>query len=208
MHRSWRGVLAVGAACGLLWPTLCHADEDPGQLVAIQQRKYRLVHEIELAAAFAPLDAFDKGLGGEASYALHFTDAFAWEIVRAGYFAQIDTGLRTQLLQEFGVVPTQFQTLQYYASSVFEWSPAYGKLAWNNTAITHVELFFTLGAAAGWFTGGSVGVGPEAGVGLRIFISPLLSWRIEARDAYLIQHNSQNVLFLSTGLSFNFGARD
>lgn len=209
MQRWLSGLLALGAAWGcLVWPLVSRADDDPGQLVAIQQRKFRLVHEIELAAAFAPLDAFDKGLGGEGAYTLHFTDAFAWEILRAGYFAQIDTGLRTQLLQEFGVVPTQFETLQYYASTAFEWSPAYGKLAWNNSAITHVELFFTLGAAAGWFTSGSVGAGPEAGVGLRIFISQLLSWRIEARDAYFFEHNSQDVVFLSTGLSFNFGGRD
>jgi outer membrane beta-barrel protein len=202
-----RAVGVVAACVWIAWPSPCLADDDSGRLVAIQQRKFRMAHELELAVSFTPLDAFDKGLGGEAAYTLHFTDALGWEILRFGYFGQLGTGLREQLLQEFGVVPTQFETLQYYASSAFEWSPAYGKLAWNNAAITHVEMFLTVGAAAGWFSS-SIGFGPEAGLGLRIFINSILSWRLEVRDAYFFERNSENVVFLSTGLSFNLGSRD
>ena len=207
MHRWVCGALVVLAAgTGAIWPAICEA-EDSGQLVAIQQRKYIMAHEIELAASIAPLDAFDKGLGGEAAYTIHFNDAIGWEVLRAGYYYQLDTGLKSQLLQEFGVVPTSFQTLQYFGSTALEWSPAYGKLAWNNAAISHIEFFLTLGAAIGQFTS-SIGYGPELGVGLRVYINQVLSWRTEIRDAYFFERDAQNVLFVSTGLSFNIGGKD
>lgn len=200
------GALALACACLTSLPAGAELP-DKGRLFVIQQRKFRLGHEIELGGTFEPQDAFSKGIAGEAAYTLHFGDEWGWEILRAGYLVQFDTGLRTQLRRDFGVVPTQFETLQYYASSAAVWSPSYGKMAWRNASILHVEMFLTAGVAAGRFSS-SYGFGPELGVGARLFLTSLLSWRLEVRDAYFLQRNPQNVVFLSTGLSFNFGGPD
>jgi outer membrane beta-barrel protein len=204
MHRRFCGLLAAMAAIAAsVWPCVSQA-QDTGSLVVIQQRKFRLVHELELGASFAPLDAFTKGLGPELAYTLHFTDELGWEIIRAGYLFGLDTGLRSQLSSEFGVAPTTFETLQYYASSSVIWSPLYGKLASNNARITHVEVFFTLGPAVGRFSS-SYGYGPEIGIGFRTFLNQYISWRLEARDAYLFGSSAPEVFWVMTGFSLNLG---
>jgi len=203
MLRWMCGALLVLCAA---WPTVSEAQDD-GQLVAIQQRKFTLHHELDFEGAFEPQDAFAKGLGGEVAYSYHFTDSIAWEVLRGGYLGQIPSGLQTQLSQEFAVAPTQFPLLQYYASSSLVWSPLYGKLARNNGAITHIEAFLTLGPALGRFTN-SFAVGPEVGVGFRVFLTRVVSIRFDARDAYFFSGNSKDVVFLSTGFALNMGGND
>jgi outer membrane beta-barrel protein len=204
MQRWLCGALA--ALVSVVWPGEAHA-QDAGRLVVIQQRKFRLAHELSFAAMFEPADAFSKGLAGEGAYAVHFSDSFAWEVVRAGYLTRFNTDLKDQLLREFGAEPTKFESLQYYGSTSLIWSPYYGKLARDNASITHIELFGIVGAAAGKFTS-SYAAGPELGVGMRFFLTRRLSLRFEARDAYFFARKQQNVVFLSAGLSVNLGGTD
>ncbi len=190
-------------------PALAEEAQESGQLVAIQQRKYRLSHELEIGGMFEPLDAFSKGLAPEGSYTLHFNDDWGWEILRGGYVARIDTGLQQQLLNEFGVAPTKFESLQYYASSNIVFAPLYGKFALRNASLVHLEAFMTLGGMFGHFTTVSA-AGPELGVGLRVFLSRAVSVRFDARDTYFIGRgvDQRNKLFLSLGLSLNLGGND
>jgi outer membrane beta-barrel protein len=198
--------LVVGAA--LLAP-LAAVAQDTGSLVAIQQRKYRLGHELEVSGMFEPLDAFTKGVAVEGSYTIHFDDAWSWEVLRGGYVGRIDTGLHQQLLNEFGVEPTLFESLQWYASSNFLYSPLYGKFALRNASVVHVEAFISIGGALGHFSTLYSGA-PELGVGFRIFLSQAFSLRFDARDAYFIgkRIDQNNKLFLSLGLSINLGGSD
>ena len=207
MQRWLCGALtALAALVGVVWPNVSEA-QDAGRLVVIQQRKFRLAHELNFAAMFEPADAFSKGLAGEASYTVHFSDSLGWEVARAGYLTRFNTDLKDQLLREFGAEPTKFESLQYYGSTALLWAPCYGKLARNNASITHIELFGILGAAAGKFTS-SYAAGPELGLGLRVFLTKRLSMRFEARDAYFFARKAQNVVFLSAGLSVNLGGAD
>ena len=187
---------------------LAAAAQETGQLVAIQQRKFRLAHELDVGGMFEPLDAYSKGLAAEGAYTIHFDDAFSWEVLRGGYLARIDTGLRAQLQNQFGVEPTAFDNLQYYASTSALYSPLYGKFALRNASLVHVEAFVTGGGVFGRFTS-FYAAGPELGVGTRVFLSQAVSVRFDARDAYFIGgHQTKNVLLLSLGLSINLGGND
>jgi outer membrane beta-barrel protein len=223
-----RRAALLSFCAALLWPLAAPAQE-AGSLLAVQQRKFRLTHELTLSGMFEPQDAFNKGFAPELSYAFHLDDAWSWEVLRGGYLAQVDTGLRTQLERDFGVVPTAFQPLQYYLTSSLIWSPLYGKFALRNAKLVHAEAFFTLGGALGHFSGsdaasgsastttgsGSYQSGPEVGLGLRIYLSQLLSVRFDARDALFIHKKSggtglpiNQVVFLSLGLSFSLGGAE
>jgi outer membrane beta-barrel protein len=196
-------------AIALLSPLAAAAEEsqEAGRLVAIQQRKFRMAHELEIGGMFEPLDAFSKGIGAEGAYVLHLDDTWSWEVVRAGYVARIDTSLRTQLLRDFGVDPTAFESLQYYASSSAIFAPLYGKFALRNASLVHLEMFLTAGGAFGHFTT-LYAAGPELGVGARLFLSQTMSVRLDARDAFFIARKKENVLFFSLGLSINLGGND
>lgn len=212
-HRTRLLVVATLVAAGLLAPLAAQAQE-AGRLLAVQQRKFRLTHELTLGGMFEPQDAFNKGLAPELAYTFHLDDSFSWEVLRGGYLAQLDTGLRQQLERDFGVVPTAFPTLQYYISSNLLWAPLYGKFALRNAQLVHVEAFLSGGAALGHFTD-SFQAGPELGVGLRIFLTQLVSLRLDARDAIFI-HKKQSgtglpinqAIFLSLGLSFGLGGAE
>ena len=181
--------------------------QEAGRLVAIQQRKYRMGAELVVGGMFEPLDAFSKGLAAEGAFLFHFNDDWAWEVVRGGYVQRLDTGLRTQLLRDFGVVPTATPALQYYAGSALQWSPLYGKFALSNASLVHLEAFLTFGGAFGYFQP-DYKAGPELGVGTRLFLNQTISVRFDARDAYFFARARQNVLFFSLGLSFNLGGND
>ena len=215
MHSTdiWprRTALAV-LLCAALAPLAAPAQE-AGRLLAVQQRKFRLAHVLMVGPMFEPQDAFNKGLGVELAYIFHLDDAWSWEVLRGGYVGQFDTGLRTQLERDFGVVPTAFESLQYYATSSLTWAPLYGKLALRNASIIHAEAFLNLGAALGHFSS-SFQAGPEIGIGVRVFLSNLVSVRFDARDAVFIHKKANSprgtlplnqVLFLSLGLSFSLG---
>lgn len=51
--------------------------ENPGTVSAIQDRAYRMQHELDLSVGVLPLDAFYKGLYAQVSYTAHFSDTFA-----------------------------------------------------------------------------------------------------------------------------------
>jgi outer membrane beta-barrel protein len=199
----------LAGLCGLLLlsPFGARAQE-AGRLLAVQQRKFNLTHELMVGGTFEPQDAFSKGLAPELAYIYHLDDAWSWEVLRGGYLAQLATGLRTQLERDFGVSPNALDSLQYYASSSMTWAPLYGKLALRNAAIVHTEAFLNFGGAFGHFTSGGYGAGPEVGVGLRVFVNKVVSVRFDARDALFFQHSRTNVLFLTLGLSFSLGGSD
>jgi outer membrane beta-barrel protein len=196
-------VLALLAATGAAQA------QESGRLLAIQQKKFSLVHELDVGGMFEPQDAFSKGLALEGAYTWHFGDDLSWEVVRGGYIKQLDSGLKAQLINQFGVAPTAIELLEYYVSSSLMWSPLYGKFALRNASVVHAEAFVTAGGALGHFTS-SFREGPELGVGVRVFLSQRLSMRFDARDAVFLHKETdgslvKQVIFLSIGLSISLG---
>ena len=79
----------------------------------------RLVFVVELNAGlgFLPLNAFYKGFAVEGSVTYHFSTTWGWEIAEGGYvFAKTSTGLQQQLLNNFGVQPTQLPNAEFLGS--------------------------------------------------------------------------------------------
>jgi len=185
-------------------------DEDPGKLAAVQKRKYRMDHEIYLQAGLQPLDAFYKGFGPIAGYTLHFTDVLGWEILRGGYAFRFETGLREQLQKDFGVAPTAFEEMEWFAGSALMITPFYGKLSLLNSAVTHAEFFLLVGAVVGEFAAEKpvYKPGPQVGIGLRFFLSNWVSIRFDCRYDYLFGKKSTQVVDLTLGLAISLGGTD
>jgi outer membrane beta-barrel protein len=208
--RILRGLILV-LALGV--PLCAQADdiedaEDTGQLAAVQHRKYREAHELQIAFVGLPLDAFYKGIGIEGGYTWHFSDRWAWEVVHAGYAYDMDTGLKTELQQQFKVAPTAFEIAKYYINSDIVLKPLYMKASFFNHTVVHGEIFVLGG---GGIFDMSSGLHPAAnlGLGLRFYLSPRVSVRVDARDNGVFIGGTtglKQVLAFSLGLSFDFGA--
>lgn len=186
--------------------------ENPGTVSAIQQRAYRLQHELDLSVGVLPLDAFYKGLYAQISYTAHFSESFAWQVGRAAYSYSARTGLREQLERDFGVLPTVFDEVQFFFGSDVVWKPLYGKLSVLNQWVLHGEVFLLLGGTAFKFTN-AFRPGVNVGGGARLFISQYLSARLDVTNNFVIPLGGgsttlTNVMTATLSLGINFGGRE
>lgn len=204
------GTLALAMA--LLVPAAALAQfeqlENPGSVSAVQERQFRMNHELNLGLGVLPLDAFYKGLGAQLSYTYHFTDSFAWQVGRGTYSYSLDTGLREQLERDFDVQPTAFEQVEWFAGSDVMWSPFYGKVAVMNSRVLHFAGFVTLGGSV--FKMQNQGFRPAValGLGARLYQSQYVSFRLDVTDNFVVSSKPFHVptVFLSTAL--NFGATE
>jgi outer membrane beta-barrel protein len=220
-------VLAAVAALILALPVASRAvDEDdpepPGQkLSAVQQRRFRMDHELSFGVGGLPADAFYKGLYGSVSYDLHLTEAWAWQVVSAGYSLNFDTSLRQELINNFGKDPGQFAEVVALATTGLNWAPLYGKVALFNKRVVHAEVFLTAGGGVAWMAlARTNALVPEGygGAGLRVFLSPGTSVRFDAR--YMLNVRNPTVTYpvpvvihrstvtLTLALAVNLGTND
>ncbi len=196
--------------------------ENPGSVTAVQDRLYRMNHELTLGVGMLPLDAFYKGVTGQVSYTFHFNDSFAWQVGRGTYSYNLNTGLRSQLERDFGVQPTAFDEVNWMIGSDLIWSPVYGKVAILNKSIQHFELFFIGGLSvlklslAQGNTGGSPAFqalgsfrpGLNLGIGLRLFASRNISWRLDITNNVVVSQQIFNVATVQLAAALNFGASE
>jgi outer membrane beta-barrel protein len=216
LSRVLRGLLAVASSFGLLLTcrsARADADVDTKQVetYVVQERLFREGLELNGGLGILPLNAFSKGLtiGGGVTY--HFTNVWAWEIAQGGYvFANADTGLRSQLLQNFDVQPTALSRATFLMSSNVVFSPFYAKVAGLNRTVDHLELFFPVGLAfAGYQDPTAYLGGIDLGLGLRWYLGPHTSIRFDARNYLVIpgfkNFSTTDELLFSLGLSVAFG---
>ncbi len=185
--------------------------ENPGSVAAVQERAYRMHHELTLGLGVLPLDAFYKGLYAQVGYAYHFTDHFGWQIGRGAYSYAAKTGLREQLERDFAVLPTAFDEVQFFVGSDLLWKPFYGKLSFLNRWVLHGELYFLLGATVFKFTN-AFRPGVNLGGGGRLFVSKAVSFRLEVTNNIVLPLGGAtsllNVMTMTLGLSLNFGGTE
>jgi len=188
-------------------------EEGGGTAVVIQNRKFKMAHEFTLQGGTLPLDAFFKGVTLSGRYTLHFDDFSAWEIAGGSYSFNLDTGLKDQLINNFGVQAEALPTLLLVIDSNYIMKPFYGKLALFNRTLLYAELFIAAGATVTYWSDGSFRPGPDVGAGLRFFVTEWFSLRTDIRHAVvfnsipIVDPNAtiEGVLFLGVGASFNVG---
>ncbi|MFZ5468630.1 MAG: outer membrane beta-barrel domain-containing protein [Myxococcota bacterium] len=202
---------AVLVGLAVLAPTLATAQveelENPGTVAAVQERAFRMSHELTLGLGSLPLDAFYKGFYGQVSYTYHFTDSFAWQVGRGAYSYNLNTGLREQLERDFGVLPTAFDEVQYMVGSDLFWSPMYGKTAFLNKSVLHFSAHFIGGATVFKFTN-AFRPAVNVGLGARLFQNRYVSYRLDLTNNLVLSERPFNVLTIQLLAALNFGATE
>ncbi len=208
----------VACLCSALFaaaPALAQYDDEQGggTAVVIQNRKFQMAHEFTIQGGTLPLDAFVKGATLSGRYTLHFDDFHAWEIAAGTFSFNIDTGLKQQLIDRFGVQPQSFASLLLTVDSNYVMKPFYGKLALFNRTLLYAELFLNAGVTATYWSDGSWRPGPDVGIGARFFVTEWFSVRADLRYAIVVggvpiadpNATIDGVLLLALGGSFNVG---
>lgn len=217
--------LALAAAGALYAPPLLAADgDDDGtdrpDRQAIQRRKYELNHELRIALGTLPIDPYEKGWSASLSYTYHFNDYVAWEIVQLTGALHTDTDLREQVLLINPEAEDDFASPRLLATSGIEITPLYGKFTLLNSLVVHQQLF--VGVYAGVAFGNRRDLSETfedarplvgLGIGTRVFLSQVVSLRIDIRDFASFRRafrenesfEVENVLFMTLSASFAFG---
>ncbi|PTL82302.1 outer membrane beta-barrel domain-containing protein [Vitiosangium sp. GDMCC 1.1324] len=202
----------------LLLPGLARAQaealENPGTVSAVQERLYRMNHELTLGVGVLPADAFYKGLIGSLGYTYHFSDSFAWQVGRGSYSYNLKTSLREQLERDFNASPTSSafeDQVQWMVGSDLVWSPIYGKMAISNRSVVHFTAFL-LGGATVMKLERADGFRPaiNLGLGLRVFTSQNVSFRLDVTNNTVFAGATRLIQVPTVQLStaFNFGATE
>lgn len=188
--------------------------ENPGTVAAVQDRLYRMNHELLLGVGVLPADAFYKGYYAGLSYTYHFTDSFAWQVGRGAYSYNVETGLRSQLERDFGVAPTAnaFEDeVQWMVGSDLMWSPIYGKTSILNSKVIHFEAFLLGGATVFKLNrDGGFRPGANVGLGVRVFRSDTISFRLDVTNNFVFTGASRviNIPTIQLATALNFGATE
>ncbi len=197
---------------------------DDAGLQVIQNRKYELAGELNLAMGTFPADAYYKGYSASVGYTYHFGDFFAWELAQFTYSYNRETSLKVEvdrIARELGQVGNRapaFPEIQWVVSSRGVIKPLYGKQALFNTEVVHVEGYLGIGPALlfvadlptndGSFRDGYA-FGADFTAGLRFWLGDVTSLRIDIGElVYATTKASSGVEFsqslhLSVGLAFN-----
>ena len=209
MHRA---ILVLSLMAPLVAFAQAEELENPGTVSAVQERAYRMQHELNLSLGILPLDAFYKGLYAQVGYAFHFSDSFAWQVGRGAYVYSVRTGLRDQLERDFNVLPTNFEEVQFFVGSDLMWKPLYGKLSVLNKYVVHGEVYLLAGVSIFKFTS-AFRPGINLGGGGRIFLSKYASLRLDVTDNVVLPTGGAaktfaNVMTITLGLGINFGGTE
>lgn len=165
-------------------PTLAQ-DADGYASMAVQNRRYDQTHELNLHVGVLPLDAFTKGLTVSASYTMHLSNLWGWEVVHGMYSFHLDTALKAEL-EQLAVAPTPFEVLDWLVTTNLAFKPIYWKGSLLNRNVIHGEISFLLGGGFARFSRSSRAV-IDVGMALRIFATELLSLRLDVRHHMFLQ---------------------
>jgi outer membrane beta-barrel protein len=206
--RVWQ---ALACGVGLMLSAGSWADE---QTVSVVQEKiYDRDHEIGFQLGYIPDDDFYQSFPLGGNYLYHFDDHLAWEVVRAQWSINTDRDIKDRLIQDYAVVPEEFDALQYLVHTSLVIKPTYGKDSIWNAGILNHEGFLSVGIGfAGYERDYSFGpstteraISLAFGLGRKYFISQSLSVNLELRD-YLIfkDEATENNIYLGLGLAYRF----
>jgi len=191
----------------LLW-------EETADLPAVQDRKYRLEHELAAGVGTLPADPYTKGLALTGGYTWHVTDLWAVE----GHFSWVfnfSSSLRDKLEGNFAVQPSRFAKLKMFGQLGALLKPLYGKLSFLNDEQVYGEFFLSLYGVVAQMEGGKktdeepqgkgtrLAFGGAPGFGIRGFLTRYLSARFDFNWMILVAESGEvhTPLFLNLDLS-------
>jgi outer membrane beta-barrel protein len=197
--------------------------ENAGPRIAIQRPKYQMAHEFAFTFGTLPLDAFQKVYTANFSYTVHSDSYLAWEVLRFTAGQLTSTNLRDELINTFAIPPEDFAAPRFMATTGLEVTPLYGKMVFLNDTVVHQALFLGIYGGAIFGDRGTISktvsdLRPAGGLGMgyRVFLTKLVSFRIDVRDfesfKRAIRSNErferENVLSITAGFSFNLWRDD
>ena len=135
-------------------------------------------HEISAMGGYYASDLLSGTYIVGGAYTYHMTDETAVEF--AGWYTHANADIIRALEDKRGVLLTDTYEPEYFAESVLQWSPVYGKLRLGGS-IVHFDLHADIGVGVldSKTSRGAAGV---LGFGIKLFMGQAVAFRIDARN--------------------------
>lgn len=135
-------------------------------------------HELSIMSGYYASDLLSGTWIAGGAYTYHMTDETAVEF--AGWITHANADIIRALEDMRGVLLTDTYEREYFAESVLQWSPVYGKLRLGGT-IVHFDLHADIGVGVldSKTSRGAAGV---LGFGIKLFVGQAVAFRIDARN--------------------------
>lgn len=162
-------------------------DQDIADRLAIKRKRRGAVdrlfvkqgrHELSIMSGYYASDLLSGTWIAGGAYTYHMTDETAVEF--AGWITHANADIIRALEDMRGVLLTDTYEREYFAESVLQWSPVYGKLRLGGT-IVHFDLHADIGVGVldSKTSRGAAGV---LGFGIKLFVGQAVAFRIDARN--------------------------
>jgi len=183
------------------------------EVFAIQERLFDRDHEVGLVTGYIPDEDFDHAFPLGLDYVFRFNENVSWEVGRVQYILNMDKDLKTDLEDDFGATPSEFDRIKYSVHSNLLLTPSYGKDAFWNRGILNHETFLALGAGVMVYEretssgSKSTTVSPSLsfGIGRKYFLTPTLCLNVEVRDFVNFKDSGvENHIYLGIGVGYRF----
>jgi outer membrane beta-barrel protein len=165
--------------------------------IVVVQRKYTKKdwrHEFTpVIFGGVPFGTVRRTLLGGASYTLHASDGWGFELLNFSYtktfFSSFTDDINNNKLGPQAKIKPDFQKLLYFLTTGIQWTPIYGKMATFSRYIAYIEPYFGFGVGLARTESASY-VTFYPAVGIRAFFREWFSMKFEFRD-YLYTENYQ-----------------
>ena len=143
MQRKHDFIKTAMVSC-LLLAAIAHAEERE-YTAAVQERLYQEKHAFTVWGGFVPDEDFTINYPVSFGYQYHFNKHLAWEPIRGSYFFAKPRQLQSQLIEDYGIAPSDFDYPLYAAFSSVILKPTYGKDSLFNRLVINHETHFSVG---------------------------------------------------------------
>ena len=184
---------------------------DVPQVVALENRLYNVKYDLTPHLGFYPMDAFNKSVVFGLSFTNFFESYKGWEIINFHYAKNIETNLKSQLLENFNVRPTGIlDYIEWVALSSYVYTPFYSKNLAFNQKVFHGDISFVGGPGLVGFQSGEKAMAAGGGLILRFFWTEKYSVKLDARTYYHMgkDKNTNFLLMTTAGLSIQLGGSE
>lgn len=162
-------------------------DQDIADRLAIKRKRRGAVdrlfvkqgrHEISVMGGYYDSDLLSGTYIVGGAYTYHMTDETAVEF--AGWYTHANADIIRALEDSRGVLLTDTYEPEYFAESLLQWSPVYGKLRLGGS-IVHFDLHADIGVGVldSKTSRGAAGI---VGFGIKLFMGQAVAFRIDARN--------------------------
>jgi len=158
---------------------------DGTKVEAVESYLNNDANRISIGLGSYPFNPYFNGFSLSGGYTYNFSKTTAWEMIHAAYVHTVDTGLTSELADDYDVTPDRIEKLKFSVMTNGSYVFSYGKFLLLDK---HIRYFRASLLYGGGLLSTTVAMRQAINLGIRteFHMNNFLSWVFEFRDAIVV----------------------